>query len=46
MIDNYGGWNVEVSTMGMMMVLKLISLSMCYRDGAPEFKDSKEFHSH
>ena len=34
MIENYGGWEIEISVIHMMTILKFSSLAFSYEDGA------------
>jgi hypothetical protein len=36
MMYDYGGWQMEISLTFMMMVYKIISMSINYKDGSPE----------
>lgn len=46
MILDWGGWNLDVSTFGMMLTIKLVTISTYYRDGLFDEKDKEKMHKY
>lgn len=41
MIEDFGGWKLDITTIYMMSICKFSSIAFCYEDGAKEDKDMK-----
>ena len=39
MIEDYGGWRIDVATQCMIHVFKACAVAFAYRDGAPDVKE-------
>lgn len=43
MIEDYGGWRIDVATQCMIHVFKVCAVAFAYRDGAPDVKEELLF---